>query len=476
MVGFSLENRCSIYHTNPKWNTYIFEDVMRFPISENISGVLSKPWTLRKIPFLQIKEDKIDEFLSISLKEKELMSYIFEIGNHLYFPNKDLNPNNRYNYRLQILKNTLIGISPIYSPHLLNTYKTLSKPIFVSYGGYFIYPEIMMAGFANMTFMSSDISILEKVIDKETNLNLENNEVETLPDKVMSAHYVDSMDKGVIFTPLEKERKLSYKEIIISSNLSKELFDKLDPKGQSLFVSTLVSESTNNTGQIYKEFKTVELKIVDVINDKRNTIFHNSDWSINYFVSNLEMSRFSLDCSAISFEVIKESKKETINKINSRDSPYSFLIANDPMENFSLGVDEVCSFLEIALLFFSSITIVVSVLLLSMSNYLFLLENKKQIGLLRCIGISSFEARKLLICNSLIYGTLAFLISSFELLLTSIFINLETSLILGGDLFISFNPISLFVIFVVSISISLLSSVLISSKLASFSPLESLKA
>jgi ABC-type antimicrobial peptide transport system permease subunit len=188
------------------------------------------------------------------------------------------------------------------------------------------------------------------------------------------------------------------------------------------------------------------------------------------------MSRFALDCSSISFEVINESKKAIINKINSRDSPYSFLIANDPMENFSLGVDEVCSFLEIALLFFSSITIVVSILLLSMSNYLFLLENKKQIGLLRCIGISSFEARKLLICNSLIYGTLAFIISSFELLLTSIFINLETSIILGGELFISFNPISLLVIFIISISISLVSSVLISSKLASFSPLESLKS
>ena len=101
---------------------------MRFPVSENISGLLAKPWTLRKVFYLQFKDGKLAEFLSTTLTDKELISYIFEIGSKAYFPNKDLNQKGRYDTKLQVLKNTLLGISPIYSPFLSKTYKSLNKP------------------------------------------------------------------------------------------------------------------------------------------------------------------------------------------------------------------------------------------------------------------------------------------------------------------------------------------------------------
>ena len=51
---------------------------------------------------------------------------------------------------------------------------------------------------------------------------------------------------------------------------------------------------------------------------------------------------------------------------------------------------------------FSIIAVVISTMLLSICNYLYILENKKDIGLVRCIGVDKSEAKKFVVTHSMI--------------------------------------------------------------------------
>ena len=55
VVGFTLEKNPGIYHLNHMWNEYMFEERMRFPVSDDISSPKSVPWILNKIYYIQIK-------------------------------------------------------------------------------------------------------------------------------------------------------------------------------------------------------------------------------------------------------------------------------------------------------------------------------------------------------------------------------------------------------------------------------------
>ena len=85
VVGFSLVKNPCIYHSNPLWNQYVFEECMRFPTIDNLVEKPQYPWVMKKIPYFYVNDD-IDEFLSMVKKDELADDYIFEIANSSYYP------------------------------------------------------------------------------------------------------------------------------------------------------------------------------------------------------------------------------------------------------------------------------------------------------------------------------------------------------------------------------------------------------
>ena len=114
-------------------------------------------------------------------------------------------------------------------------------------------------------------------------------------------------------------------------------------------------------------------------------------------------------------------------------------------------------------------------MLLSICNYLYVFENRKDIGLVRCIGVTKQEAKKFVLTHSMMMCLVSFILSSFELLLISLIISKELSRQMGNSFSFSFEPMALVYMFGLAFAISLISSLLIARKINKLDPISALK-
>ena len=476
MVAFTLEKEPGIYHNNHMWNEYMLETRMRFPSEDNISDAAAVPWMLKKIYYLYVN-DSNEKFLAKARMDESLEPYLFEIANSYYYPLIFRNIASKDIQRVLIFSNSLSMIPMWYYKYFLDISPDISSPIFGSYGGYSIYPSSMMFGFSNYMFFSADKNSLDDAIDISTTLSVEANENVALPDGVLSGHFSQSISGGVNFavlkdSPIIGREPRNYSEIVITTKMADSLLVD-NPIGSTLHIGFMSSQNLSSDGSIMRQFKTVELMIVGIVEGEKNQMLHQMDWPIGFFQVMLGVSAFDLGISAVMLDVTNDKKMEEIDKNFKRAFP-DFDVSN-PMSDINDSVNQVCTYIQIALSCFSIIAVVISILLLSICNYLYILENKKDIGLVRCLGVNKKEARKFVITHSVIMCFISFVLSSIELFLSSLLINYEMAKQMGTDFSLSFNTMSLVYMFVLAFSISVFSSLVISYKLNRLDPITALK-
>lgn len=476
VVGFSLEKNPGIYHTNHQWNEYMFEERMRFPTMDNISGQSDLPWYLKKIYYIQVKND-MNIFLT-KLRNNHLYDpFIFEIANSMYYPKLYAENDTKNIQRLLVFANTLENMSVSDYYLFKDIEKDISTPIFGSISGYAIYPSSMLYGFSNMIYFSGNEDSLLETIDVATNMSPEANENMKLRPDVVSGHFSQSLLGGVNYSVVDESKiyegrkALDLSEIVISSKLAKTVFDG-GALNQNLYIGFLESQTKTATGDIIKKFRTLDLKVVGIIDSEKNVIYHDELWTINFFQIMLGVSAFNLGVNAIMVDV-RSNTSNAVSKLKRAFPDYDIA---EPMSDINKSVNQVCGYIEIALMCFSIIAVVISTLLLSICNYLYILENKKDIGLVRCIGVNKNEARKFVITHSVVMCFISFFLSSIELLLMSILISSEMAKQMGNTFTFSFNPLSLIYMFALAFSISIISSLFISQRLNKLDPISALKA
>lgn len=476
VVGFTLENDPGIYHNNHLWNEYMFEERMRFPTVDTYTGE-AVPWLLNKIYYIYAKEDK-EDFLAMARQNPDFDSYILEIANETYYPWLLSEKSAKETQRLLIFSNFLENIPARYVEFFQDISSELEHPIYGSYGGYAIYPSNMMYGFSNFMYFSGNLDSIDETIDINTTLNTNTNESVKLPDDVLSGHFSQSLTGGVNFSVIDKQviygsPPKDYSEIVISSGMAKCIF-KDDPTNKQMHIAFLSSQSTTNSGNVIKHFKTTEVTVVGVVDDERNLIYHHSDWTIGFFQIMLDVSAFNLCINSIMLDVKDEKQIDTIiTKLKRAFPDYDFY---DPMTEINKSVNQVCTYIEIALMAFSIIAVIISTLLLSICNYLYILENKKDIGLVRCIGLNKNEARKFVVTHSVVMCFISFVLSAVELFIMSLLISSEMAKQMGNTFSFSFNPMSLMYMFSLAFFISVLSSLIISAKVNKLDPISALKS
>lgn len=476
--GFSLEKNPCIYHSDHLWNEYMLEERMRFPTSDNIKATDYYPWVMKKIPYLQLAVDN-DEFIKEAIYLEDFEPYLLEIANTSYFPWLYVGVDTRDITRVMFLANTLSNIPARYVSFFKEVAPELSNPIFGTKGGYSIFPSSLMLGFSNYMYFSFSLDSLTEVIDINTSLNIDNNEKSVLPDDVLCGHYSQSFNNGVNFSVI-KNNLLSGRfpesvdEIVISTNMMKTLKSQNIENTDDIHIAYTIRESNLDDGRVKRDFKTLDLKVVGLIEDEKNYIYQYSDWLITFFQTRLGISSYNLGINNISLDTSDERNiDDTISKLKRAFPNYSIV---NPLSEINASIDRICSYIQIALLCFSSIAIVISIMILTISNYLHIIESRREIGLARCLGVNKKEAKKFLYSHSFLLCVISFILSALELIVASIFISYIVSHELGGSFVFSFDIRAILLMLLVATIVSIFSSLFMARSINKIEPLEALKA
>lgn len=476
LVGFTLENNLKIYHSNHLWNEYMFETRMRFPSSDALSIADNNPWTMKKIYYLKTNE-KRDDFLNLFYDTKLADEYMLEIANESYYPwlyyEKEMSERDR----LLVFINKTHHFPLWQIPYFLNNDSNLKDPIIANSGGYSIFPESLMMGFSKTMYFSRDEDALNDIIDQKTTSSTNGFYQEELPNSVRSGDYAKSLQNGVNFSVFDGnlylgEEMQGIDEVVVSSALFNELGYK--SLGENLYITTSKNEVLVNGNKIIRDYVLVKLKIVGIVRSNKLSIFHNKNWTILFYQSLVGISAFNLQCQTLSFSLKEPGKIDKSIELAKKAFPQYDIV--NPLSDINNSVDTTCFYITIVLIIFSLVATVISVLLLTICNYLYVLEGRKEIALARCLGVNKKESRKFVFWNSIMQCFISFLVASFELVCISVIANYEVAQTFALGFSFSFNPLSLLPMFVLALIISIFSSAIMSRRINRINPIDALKA
>ena len=476
IVGVTLSSRPGIYHTNHFWNEFMLEDQMRFPANTNYEEIDFYPWTMKKQYYITTNFQ--DLFLTKISSDFAYQNYVFDLANSSYYPNlyKDVNPSFRNRYFPYLRNGNSLSIS--FTPYFQEVSAHIKNPIYGSVGGYAIFPKNMMMGFAGETFFSFSDSSLFDVKNSLSDVNLQNNETYDLPNDVLSGHYSKSLQSGVIFETftgklLAGRPPNTLSEIAISSSMAAKLFGKVELPNKPLHLTSTISQTIFADGTSKRDFADVSLNVVGIVDSPRLAIFHESNWTVLFYENVIGISAFNLDINAISFDVDKTENIDSTLKELSKAFP-QFEISY-PLNYVKNGISKMCGYIEIAVICLSMLAIILSILLLSICNYLHALECQKDIGLARCLGVTNKESCKFIYSHSVFMALTSFISSAIELfflLFASAYVFSEN---FGNKLTFSIDIWPFGLMLVLSLLISLISSLIIANKIKKKSAIECLK-
>ena len=475
LVGFVLENDLKIYHSNHLWNEYMFEERMRFPVSDALSISDNNPWTMKKIYYLKTNKNR-DLFLNLYYDDKIADEYVLEIANESYYPWLYYEKEMVDRDRLLVFINKSKHFPLWQIPYFLKNDSNLKDPIIANNGGYVIYPETLMMGFAKTMYFSKDEEKLNNIIDHQTTNNANGFYQEELPDGVKSGNYAKSLQNGVNFFVFNGElqsgeQPKDVNDIVISTALFSELGYK--NLGEKLYVATSKNEVLVNGNKIIKDYVLVELRIVGLVKSNKQAIYHNKNWTVLFYQSLVGISAFNLQCQTLSFSLNQPNKIEQSIELAKKAFPQYEIV--NPLSDINESVDTVCFYITIVLIIFSLVATVISVLLLTICNYLYVIEGRKEIALARCLGVNKKESRKFIFWHSLMQCVVSFAIASIELVCISLIANLEVSRSLSLGFAFSFNPFSLLPMLGLALVIAIFSSALMSGRINKINPIDALK-
>ena len=473
--GFTMSNKNCFYHSFDSWNEFIFEDRCNFSSTNLINTSSKNPWDLRKSYFFEFRKNR-DSFLEEMRFQKENRHVSAEILNSTYYPAlcKDLTTDECPRVALLTTSNQN-KIEGYLSEFFKKSSKHVHSCIFGSSSAYAIYPDSLMMGFARTTYLSRDINAIDEVIDLTAYVKYEESHNVNISDKVIEGHFTKSGSSGLTFNPSYKlkygSEPQNYNEIIISQQIADE-FHYSQPINASIYLAFPTKEELLPNGYLVRNFQTVGLKIVGVSDSMKNEISHKESWSTMFFQTMIGVSRFSLDIDSVALDIDENTEDQVINMLSRSFPKYEI---TSPMSSVKESVNTICGYIEKILLILSISSVIIASLLLSICNYLHFVEIKKDIGLVRCIGIGKDEANKFIFVHSILMSLLAFALASIQLIIVCFFLSRTMSSMLYIESTFIFNPLSIIYMFGLALIISLISSIVIKRAVNKLDPLECLR-
>ncbi len=475
LKGFILSSKTLIYHSNRLWNQIMFETNCQLPVTSYINVNTSHLWDLKKSYYIELN-DKRDDFLIRNRFSSQSETLDYELMDKKYCPLLYEDMDSFMSNRALVVHRTNKDYIPSY---LGEHFKKVSKGIYeITYGseqGYSIYEQSLMMGFSKLTLLSSSEDELLDIVDDLTYIKYEDSINVVMPSQIVEGHYSKSSLNGFVFEPhyslITGRKPVNFQEILVSTSLIQRLKIS-DPLNKMIYLSFPVKEDLLSNGYLSREYKTVGLKIVGITDSGKASISHDESWTILFFQTMLGVSTFDLRINSLAIRVNESNQGEIIKKIS---RAFPTLTVDSPLTDAKESIDKICNYIEIIMLAVSITSVIIAALILFICNYLHFEESKKDIGLVRCLGVKEKESRKFIYSHSFVLTGISLTLSIIELLVISLILSKALSETLYIESMFVFNPFSILYMVAVALFISFISSILISSRISKIDALSCLK-
>lgn len=455
VVAVCESSTTSIYHTNLLWNEIVFEEMMRLPSDDD--DVHEFPWEMYKIYYLITKEDP-GVFLNTSLYDEYLFDYVFERTNYKYNPSI-CNPNkiceDKRLYVYSVDKNSI-------DCSIINQYKALNPKFenyyFTSDFGYASYGSNIFSGFSKNVFVSLKEELVDLAIDADTQVKDEQTIELNLPEYVVQGNYLNSLKNGLRFSTnfshlIAGRKPTNLNEIVVSKGLVEALGGNSEIIGKYMEIAGEIDEEYISETSINKIYNKTKAVIVGVVDEDKNYIYHNSNWTISFFRDKLGVSNFNLIPRSIVFEyetkVLAEKGMKDLKNIAIGCK------VEAPIEELKSNIDTTLEYANTILTVFSLLASIISILLLGTTTLLSIIESKNEIKILSLLGVNNSDINSCFVVQSIIQGLISFFISSLELVFVDVLISLALEKQLSLGFSFTFSPKPFLLIFAVSVVVPL---------------------
>ena len=450
-------SKTCIYHTNQLWNEIVFEEMMRIPSDDD--DIHEFPWEMYKIIYFKTKEDP-SIFLNSTLYDEYLFDFVFERTNYQYNPAICDSSEVCKENRLYVYSVDKKGINGSVIDEFLSR-KNFKNFYFTSDYGYASYASNLFAGFSRNVFVSLEENLIDQATDADVQLKDQSGVAINLPDGVVQGNYLLSMNNGLRFsTNMEKlisgRKPVNNNEIVISKGLAEQLSKNSDCLGKYMEISGEIEEHYLSETEIEKTYNRAKVLIVGIVDESKNYVYHDQNWTISFFRDKLGVSSFYLIPRSIVLEFeTQDEAKEALKILES--SIVGYKITN-PIEELKTNINTTLEYANTILKVFSILAAVISILLLGTTMMLNIIESENDIKLLTFLGIKRSNINSCFVTQSVIQGLISFFVSSLELIIIDLLMDYMLSDQLGIEFKFSLNGKPVLIIFLIAVFVPIIVS------------------
>lgn len=452
IVGFVVSNEKYIVSNSDNFNEYLVEEIMQLPYSYSLLESDYYPWTVKKINAFVILEENVIPFFERMTLDEKMDKYSFHLVNDdsMDIFNKKLKVKLGY---LTFKNDKYINLSLL--EKIVNNHEEIISYLPCGNNTYSLDTSTLLNGFSFPTYLSSNKQIIEEFNEYNyfSSLSLGNYQSAILNSNFNDLYplgFLDSSKENFIkfhgynkknLFLLEGDYPSSYNEILVSSSLYKEL--NLSKENDMIYITFLKEIKKLNEGH-ENVFETLKFKVVGRVDDENKKIYHNHLFPQVITTCKLNLDYVDLEISNVLL-TLNKNDKNLLKRLNMEYGDYNFY---NPLEEYYSNVNEGLSYISMGLFFFSLISLISSLCMMILVNYLFISETKKELAIYSFLGYKNNSIKKFYYFLSGILSLISVLltlISLFFVLMTLPFFNSFFT-----DFYISYKPFLIIIIVALS--------------------------
>ncbi|MBR3249119.1 MAG: ATP-binding cassette domain-containing protein [Clostridia bacterium] len=171
----------------------------------------------------------------------------------------------------------------------------------------------------------------------------------------------------------------------------------------------------------------------------------------------------------------KAEIKKFIETYNNQANEEDKIIYVDQMESLTQGISQIVSMISMVMIAFVAISLIVSSLMIGIITYISVLERTKEIGILRAIGASKKDVKRVFRAETIIEGLASGVLGIAVSFILSLGINAIVSLLAKIDNIMLLSPVHAIILILISMGLTVFSGIGPASMASKKDPVESLK-
>ena len=442
-----------IYHTDNFFNQHVFEIEAQMPTTLDIMSEPDKPWMLKKVFTLHLAETP--SYFIESLQYNKIYDDILIESAQNYLEDSCISTDTCASNIVFVftLDKNAVDVSDII------TFKKITPKIrnyyFSSVSGYQMHSSGMIMGFSNNIAFSFDEDKALAVGDYFSK-QIEG-EMQNFPGTAIGGITRFNQNPVLYSSDLDHinvgETPNNYNEIVVSTGLVKHLGFKDNPLYEDLYYS--IYSST------LEEVILNKFKIVGIVEEKKNYIYHYPLFTISFFRDKLGVSSFNLLPTSMVLNLDSSANIDLImGDLSSSFKEYNFTC---PLEEIGATVNETMSYVTSISVIFSCIALVIATLLLALISYLNTIESANEINLLKHLGHNKKSIIEYVVSHSLVMAIITTVVAILELIIFQIFLSMFLGSFFGVSSSITINVLPFFIVILVGMLLPIIISYVVTN-------------